>query len=78
MISVAIPAYESKGRAAEFARFQMESFVKQTYKDFEIVISDHSKDNVIKDICDEYKDRLNICLFDPRRGVLWPLGGNSA
>ena len=60
MISVAIPAYESKGRAAEFARFQMESFVKQTYKDFEIVISDHSKDNVIKDICDEYKDRLNI------------------
>tara|TARA_Y100000593_G_C4322258_1_gene344536 strand:+ start:9526 stop:10212 length:687 start_codon:yes stop_codon:yes gene_type:complete len=60
MISIAIPAYESKGRAAEFARFQMESFTRQTYKDFEIVISDHSKDNVIKDVCEQYRDRLNI------------------
>ena len=60
MISIAIPAYESKGRAGEFARFQFESFIQQTYKDFEIVISDHSSDNTIKDVCEEYRDRLNI------------------
>ena len=60
MISVAIPAYESKGRAEEFARFQFEIFTKQTYKDFEVVISDHSRDNIIKNVCDEYQDRLNI------------------
>ena len=60
MISVAIPTYESHGRSAEFARFQFEKFLIQTYKDFEVVISDHSKDNIIKDICEEYKDKLNI------------------
>jgi len=60
MISIAIPAYESHGRAEEFAKFQFEILLKQTYQDFEVVISDHSKDNVIKDVCEEYRDRLNI------------------
>ena len=71
MISIAIPAYESKGRAEEFARFQFESFVKQTYQDFEVVISDHSQDNIIKNVCEEYRDRLNIrhIFNDERRGI---------
>ncbi|MBV03471.1 MAG: glycosyl transferase [Rhodobacteraceae bacterium] len=60
MISIAIPAYESHGRSEEFSRFQFEIFLQQTYKNFEIVISDHSRDDVIKNICAEYKDRLNI------------------
>ena len=60
MISIAIPTYESKGRAEEFARFQFRAFTKQTYKNFEVVISDHSKDDVIKNVCEEYQNRLNI------------------
>ena len=60
MLSIAIPTYESHGRSEEFARFQFEKFLKQTYKDFEVVISDHSKDDIIKNICEEYKDKLNI------------------
>ena len=60
MISVAIPAYESHGRSEEFVRLQFEKFTEQTYKDFEVVISDHSKDNVIQDVCEEYIDKLNI------------------
>ena len=60
MISVAIPTYESHGRAEEFARFQFEKLLKQTYRNFEVVISDHSKDDVIEKVCKEYKDNLNI------------------
>ena len=68
MISIAMPTYESHGRAEEFARFQFEKFLKQDYKDFEVVISDHSKDNVIKNICEEYKDRLNILYVRNKKG----------
>ena len=68
MISIAIPAYESKGRAAEFAHFQFKKLLKQTYQDFEVVISDHSKDDVIKNICEEYKDRLNIVYLRNEEG----------
>ncbi len=68
MISVAIPTYESKGRAAEFAHFQFKRLLEQTYKDFEVVISDHSKDDVIKNICEEYEDRLNIIYLRNEEG----------
>ena len=68
MISIAMPTYESHGRAEEFARFQLEKFLKQDYKDFEVVISDHSKDDIIKNICEEYKDRLNILYVRNKKG----------
>jgi glycosyltransferase involved in cell wall biosynthesis len=68
MISVAIPTYESHGQAEEFAKFQFEKFLKQTYKDFEIVISDHSRDDVIKNICDEYKNEINIVYVRNEKG----------
>jgi len=68
MISIAIPAYESQGRSQEFARFQFEKFLKQTYKDFEVVISDHSKDSVIRNVCDEYKEKLKITYIRNEEG----------
>jgi len=60
MISIAIPTYESSGRGAEFIEFQFSKFLIQTYTDFEVVISDHSEDNQIEDVCRKYSDRLQI------------------
>tara|TARA_Y100000593_G_scaffold4019_1_gene7989 strand:- start:149049 stop:149744 length:696 start_codon:yes stop_codon:yes gene_type:complete len=60
MISIAMPTYESFGRGAEFLEKHFEMFMKQTYKDFEVVISDHSLDNTLEELCDKYKDRINI------------------
>ncbi len=70
MISIAMPTYESFGRGKEFLECQFQRFLEQTYKDFEVVISDHSKDDNIENLCKEYDDLINISYLrnDLRRG----------
>jgi len=60
MISIAMPTYESHGRGVEFLDFQFQKFLEQTYKDFEIVISDHSKDDNLENLCKRYNNSLDI------------------
>lgn len=50
-ISVIIPAYEAKGRAIELLTELFDSLEVQTYKNFEVVVSDHSKNNDIENFC---------------------------
>ena len=33
---------------------------KQTFQDFEVVVSDHSKDDVIQDFCETMSEEFNI------------------
>lgn len=67
--SISIPTYGYNGKGSEFLEFSFKKLQSQTFKNFEIVISDHSKDNTIKDICDKWKDKLNIIHFFNERGV---------
>jgi len=60
MISIAMPTYESFGRGVEFLDFQFQKFLEQTHKDFEIVISDHSKDDNLENLCKKYNNLLDI------------------
>ncbi len=59
-ISICIPTYEMNGLGYKFLRHSFDVLVNQTYKDFEVVISDHSRDDAIKNVCTEYKDKLTI------------------
>jgi len=43
-----------------FLDLSFEKIYNQTYKDVEIVISDHSIDDSIKDMCEKWKSKLNI------------------
>ena len=47
-ISVCIPSYEANGRGVEFINKNIQSILSQTYKNMEIVISDHSKNDDIE------------------------------
>jgi glycosyltransferase involved in cell wall biosynthesis len=60
MISIAMPTYESFGRGVEFLEKHFEMFQKQTYQDFEVVISDHSLDKDIEEFCSKYRNQINI------------------
>tara|TARA_R110000796_G_scaffold2059_1_gene8233 strand:- start:3169 stop:3861 length:693 start_codon:yes stop_codon:yes gene_type:complete len=60
LISLAMPTYETFGRGCEFLEFQFQILMKQTFKDFEVVISDHSKNEEIKNLCERYSDKLKI------------------
>jgi glycosyltransferase involved in cell wall biosynthesis len=60
MISIAIPTYEMNGVGNIFLKKSLELISLQTFKDFEIVISDHSIDDSIKNVCCEFEDSLKI------------------
>ena len=47
-ISVCIPAYEAKGKGVFFLQKNVEGILKQTYTNFEIIISDHSIDDKVE------------------------------
>ncbi|MDD2935323.1 MAG: glycosyltransferase [Candidatus Pacebacteria bacterium] len=62
-LSICIPTYEMKGLGSSFLEHSFKILVNQTFKDFDVVISDHSETNEIRDLCDKYKNRLNIKYF---------------
>jgi dTDP-4-dehydrorhamnose reductase len=66
--SITIPAYGYNGKGSEFLEHSLKIISNQTFKDYEVIISDHSTDNTIKDICDRWKDKLNIIHFFNERG----------
>lgn len=42
------------GKGGEFLSFNLSKILNQTYKNYEVVISDHSVSDLIKDVCDHY------------------------
>lgn len=69
-ISIAIPTWESHGRGKEFLDDLLRTIEIQTFKDFEIVISDHSVDNSLLDVVYQFKDKFQISYFknEDKRG----------
>lgn len=59
-LSVCIPTYEMKNIGPIFLEHSFNILAKQSFKDFEVVISDHSSNDGIKEICDKYKDLINV------------------
>lgn len=60
LISIPIPVYEMRGSGVKFLTISLDSLCEQTFKNFEVVISDHSEDSLILDLCSSYSDRLKI------------------
>ncbi len=59
-LSVCIPTYEMKGLGGDFLKQSFDVLTRQTFKDFEVVVSDHSQNDVIKDLCETYRNKLDI------------------
>lgn len=59
-VSICIPCYEMYGKGAMYLGRSLDMLSRQTWKNFEVVVSDHSTSDLIKDCCDQYRDRLNI------------------
>jgi glycosyltransferase involved in cell wall biosynthesis len=59
-ISVCIPTYEFKGKGVKYLVDIFDGLRKQTLQDFDIVISDHSEDDVIHDFCEEISKEFSI------------------
>lgn len=59
MISITIPTYEMNGVGSFYINESLQYLEKQTFKIFEVVISDHSYNDDIKNICSKF-NKLNI------------------
>lgn len=49
-----------RGLGADFLKESFDRLVSQTFQDFDVVVSDHSKDDAIQTLCKLYNDRLTI------------------
>ncbi len=58
--TIAIPTYEMYGKGVEFLDFSLKRLKEQTFQNFEVVVSDHSKNDEIKNLCSEWSNNLNI------------------
>jgi glycosyltransferase involved in cell wall biosynthesis len=60
LVSIAIPCYEMHGRGAELLDWSLAQVELQTYPSIEVVVSDHSIDDAVRDVCSGWDQRLNI------------------
>ncbi len=72
--SVAIPTYGYNGKGTDFLEHSFNILVSQKFKDFEVVVSDHSVDDTIKNMCIKWKSKLNIFYIrnEKGRGIISP------
>lgn len=59
-ISIAIPTWESYGRGGEFLDDLLRTIEIQTFKDFEVCISDHCENDDILNVVKTFEDKFNI------------------
>lgn len=59
------------GKGTEYLEYSFNILYQQTFKDYEIIISDHSTDTSIKDLCSQWSQILNIGYYknNYKRGV---------
>lgn len=62
-ISICIPAFELGGRGVSMLTKLFESVEMQTYKDYEVVVSDHTVGDEILDLCVEWKPKLPSLIY---------------
>jgi glycosyltransferase involved in cell wall biosynthesis len=62
-ISIAVPAYECYGKGGEFIDDLLRTIEIQTFKDFEVCISDHSKNDDVLKIVNKFKDKFKIVYY---------------
>jgi glycosyltransferase involved in cell wall biosynthesis len=69
-LSICIPTYEMRGLGHIFLAQSFDILARQTFKDFDIIISDHSQDDAIENVCALYKEKLDIKYYrnEAKRG----------
>ena len=79
--SIAIPTYGYEGKGVEFLTHNLDILVNQKFTDFEVIISDHSIDDTIKNIIDIYQNnnalKIHYYRCEIGRGFISPNLNNA-
>lgn len=63
LLSIAIPCYEAKGFGAFYLEKNLTLLLDQTFKNFEVIISDNSRNDNVLNSTNKYSNKLNIKYF---------------
>ena len=74
-ISVCIPTYEYNGEGVKYLDELFESLSTQTFQDFDVVISDHSQDELIINYCRDTEYNFEITYIQNSNGFQQDCGG---
>lgn len=74
LISICIPAYKNIG----FLKRLLDSVAIQTFRNFEVVVTDDSPDHEIKDLCETYNRQFPIRFFSNKPPLGSPENWNEA
>ena len=67
-ISVCIPAYDMGGQGGHYLGLSFEKLVEQSFRNFEVVVSDQSDTSGVADTCAAFANCLAITRVDYRQG----------
>lgn len=59
-ISICIPTYEMVGRGESYLDYSLAIIAEQDYKNFEVIVSDHSVNDDIEKLCIKYLNLIDI------------------
>ena len=77
--SIAIPVWGIQGKGVDYLETNLSWLAHQEFQDFEVIISDHSEDDFIKDYIELWTPILNITYvkYDKGRGIISPNLNNA-
>ena len=58
--SVAVPTWSINGKGVEYLEHSFNILAQQSFTDFEVVVSDHSEDDDIKNLCNSWSSMMDI------------------
>ena len=73
-ISICIPAY----KRTQYLKRLLQSIAAQTFRDFDVIISDDSNDNSVEVLVNEYKDRFTLHYYRNKTSLGTPANWNYA
>lgn len=68
-ISICIPTYEFKGDGVKYLSELFDSLRRQTFENYDIVVSDHSVDDDIANYCESVSDEFEITYAKNPNGI---------
>lgn len=67
-LSICIPAYDMQGKGRDLLERSFHALARQSFRDFEVIVSDQSDDGAIKALCDRYQSKFPIHRIENRDG----------
>lgn len=59
-ISIAIPAYIKDEKDLQHLKYSFDKIKKQSFQDYEVIVSDNSSNDLVENLCEEYKNSFSL------------------